>query len=459
MNADLKHYIEKLYEKIEDEDLRRRRLLDALLLGSLIITLVVLLLVFWFDRRGLTGPEPPTTIYLAGSLYLIGGTLLYALNRRLPSRWSGIIFVGLISGVVLPLENVRYLIEGRSTYLWMLPIILSSVLIRSWAGFVTATLISVIYAWLQVRIVQEPVPNPAILASFYFIAFTMWLATSSLERALHELIRINRELDQRVAERTQALQALNQELVHRNEDLEAFAHTVAHDLKGPLSSLLGFSEALQDNLNSMTQETLINYLSLIGRSARKLTNIVDELLLLSSFSKVEVLSRPVAMSPVIGAALERLRDSIQQRRVEFTIQSTWPLAYGYAPWLEEVWVNYISNAIKYGVDPPHITLGAERHTDGMIRFWVKDNGPGLTEEQQRRLFVPFSRLSNMRVQGYGLGLSITRRIVERLGGRVGVESTPGKGATFYFTLPAAPEEDEPTSTVRSGQRDQVTPGL
>jgi len=457
MNADLKRYIEKLYERIENEELRRRRLLEALLLGSLVITLVVLTLVFWLDRRGLAGSESPVPIYMGGLLFLISGLILYALLQRLPTNWSGVLFVLLVSGVVLFVDEVPYLIEGRSTYLWFLPIILSSVLIRSWASFVTATLVSGVYAFLQVGVLREPVPNPTTLASFYFVAFTMWLATSSLERALHELIRINRELDQRVEERTQALQALNQELMHRNEDLEAFAHTVAHDLKGPLSSLLGFSEALQDNLNDMTQETLINYLSLIGRSARKLTNIVDELLLLSSFSKVEVLTRPVAMEPVITAALDRLRDTIQQRRAEMTIQDNWPLAYGYAPWLEEVWVNYISNALKYGGDPPQITLGAHRDREGMVRFWVKDNGPGLTEEQQCRLFVPFSRIANVRAQGYGLGLSITRRIVERLGGRVGVESQPGAGATFYFTLPAAPEEEMARTAQASPA--QVTQGL
>lgn len=441
MNADLKVYIEKLYEKIENDEERRRRMLDAFLLGTVVLTSLVVVLVILAEQKGLAGPEPPTVIYVSGAIVLFSSCLLYCLSRRLPTDWRSVAFILLIFISIFPLEKIEYLVEGRSTYLWLLPIILSSVLLRSWASFVTATLESFIYGYLQVGVMHEALPNPATIASFYFVALAMWLATGSLERAVQELIRINRELDQRVEERTQALQSLNQELLRRNEDLEAFAHTVAHDLKGPLSSLLGFSEALQDNLNDMSQETLFNYLNLIGRSARKLTNIVDELLLLSSFSKVEVLSRPVAMSPVIGAALERLRDPIQQRKAELVIQPVWPPAYGYAPWLEEVWVNYISNALKYGGNPPHITLGATRLNDGMVKFWIKDNGPGLTEEEQRRLFIPFTRLSHVRAQGYGLGLSITRRIVERLGGRVGVESQPGEGSTFYFTLPAAPEED------------------
>ncbi len=440
MKPDFQGYLNKLYAQIENEDERRRRLVDTFALVTAGISALALFIALAVDMWGPELEEPMTVIYLSGVAVFMGSVMIYLLNRHLPPNWSGLLLIGLFFAAILPFERPAYLVEGRSTYLWMFPIILSSVLIRSWASFIMATFTSLLYAYLQVGILGEPMPNIITLISFYFVAFIAWMATGSLERALQELIRINRELDKRVEERTQALQALNQELLRRNEEAEAFAHTVAHDLKGPLASLMGFSEALQDNLGHMTQETLFNYLNLIGRSARKLNNIVDELLLLSSFSKVEVTSRPVMMGSVIGAALERLRDSIQQTKAELVIQDSWPLAYGYAPWLEEVWVNYISNALKYGGTPPSIVLGTTRQNDGMVRFWVKDNGHGLTEEEQRRLFVPFTRLSNMHVQGHGLGLSITRRIVERLGGRVGVESKPGEGSTFYFTLPAAPEE-------------------
>ena len=111
---------------------------------------------------------------------------------------------------------------------------------------------------------------------------------------------------------------------------------------------------------------------------------------------------------------------------------------GYSPWIEEVWVNYLSNAIKYGGKPPRLALGFDRPAPGpqpgMIRYWVRDNGPGLSAEQQAVLFTPFERLKNLRVRGHGLGLSIVRRVVEKLGGQVGVESSPGEGSLFYFTL-------------------------
>jgi signal transduction histidine kinase len=105
--------------------------------------------------------------------------------------------------------------------------------------------------------------------------------------------------------------------------------------------------------------------------------------------------------------------------------------------VEEVWANYISNAIKYGGKPPRIELGAGPQPNGTVRFWVRDNGHGLSIEDQRRLFGEFSRLSEGQVEGHGLGLSIVRRIVTKLGGEVGVESQIGQGSMFYFTLPAA----------------------
>jgi signal transduction histidine kinase len=100
-----------------------------------------------------------------------------------------------------------------------------------------------------------------------------------------------------------------------------------------------------------------------------------------------------------------------------------------------VWANYISNALKYGGRPPRLELGATDGADGTVRFWVRDNGYGLTTEEQARLFTPFTRLSKVSAQGHGLGLSIVRRIMERMGGKAGVESQQGLGSLFTFTLP------------------------
>ena len=119
---------------------------------------------------------------------------------------------------------------------------------------------------------------------------------------------------------------------------------------------------------------------------------------------------------------------------------SWPEAVGYAPWIEEVWVHYLSNALKYGGSPPQIELGAEplinpRSGLAEVRFWVRDNGSGLSPEKQALLFACSEQPKNMRTGRRGLGLSIVKRITEKLAGRAGVESSPGNGSTFFFILP------------------------
>ncbi len=223
------------------------------------------------------------------------------------------------------------------------------------------------------------------------------------------------------------------------EELDAFAHTVAHDLQNPLGPIIGFAETLESSYEAMPPEQLREYLQVIGRNARKMSNIIEELLLLAGVRKRNVKLRPLDMDSIIFEVQQRLVDMVEEYQARLVMPNSWPAALGYGPWVEEVWVNYISNAIKYGGQPPKVELGATRQIDGMIRFWVRDNGPGLTLDQQNKLFTPFTQLGQVQTEGYGLGLSIVQRIVGKLGGQVGVESAavPGRGSVFSFTLPAA----------------------
>lgn len=234
------------------------------------------------------------------------------------------------------------------------------------------------------------------------------------------------------------LQKLNQDLQARNAELDAFADTVAHDLKAPLSPIIGYAEVLADKGHDMEWEDIRGYLQIIAQRGRKINSIINELLLLASVRKQDVQKSPLDMAKVVKGACRRLEDMIKESGAEIMLPDQWPKAWGYALWVEEIWVNYISNGIKYGGSPPRLKLGATPPISpgGDVRFWVKDNGSGLTQDERDRLFVPFERLSQVHTQGLGLGLSIVRRIVDKLGGDAGVESKPGRGSTFYFTLPA-----------------------
>lgn len=239
----------------------------------------------------------------------------------------------------------------------------------------------------------------------------------------------------------EALRRRTAELEERNQELDSFAHTVAHDLQNPLSMIIGFAEMLEQDYATLPEKDFLRYLDAITRGASRMSGIINELLLMAGVRKAEVKAMPLDMARLVDGAEQRLADMIGRYQAEIIVPQTWPVAFGHGPWVEEIWVNYLSNALRYGGRPPRIELGADRVKGGdagqpMIRFWIRDNGPGLAPEEQAQLFVPFTQLARDEVKGYGLGLSIVDRIVEKLGGRAGVESEVAKGSLFWFTLPA-----------------------
>ena len=227
------------------------------------------------------------------------------------------------------------------------------------------------------------------------------------------------------------------------KDLDAFAQMVAHDLKNPLSLILGYSEMLLMDVDEGRYGVLPEWVPMvrpIARTARKMSRIVEEMLLLSSADYDEVIPMPLDMQSIVAEVEARLARVIEESGATITHPESWPASMGYAPWIEEVWANYLDNAIKYGGRPPRVELGAVDQGDGSVRFWVRDNGDGIESSLSKIAFDMRTRGENTKIAGHGLGLAIAKRIVEKLGGRVGVESAgvPGEGSTFSFTLPCLP---------------------
>lgn len=234
-----------------------------------------------------------------------------------------------------------------------------------------------------------------------------------------------------ITERRQAMEEREQLI----RDLSAFAQTVAHGLKSPLTLVRASAEVLAAEGPVAPGSEFYPYLDTILRGEQVMRNMIQELLLLAGVSNQQVEPRPLVMDTVVRAALERLAVMIHDHGVTVSLAQDWPSVLGYAPWIEEVWVNYISNAIKYGGSPPKLQLGVTLEPSGWVRFWVRDNGIGLTEEEQSQLFRPFKRLTQKPVSGEGLGLSIVAQIMERLGGRVTARALPEGGNEFGFVLP------------------------
>ena len=230
------------------------------------------------------------------------------------------------------------------------------------------------------------------------------------------------------------LEEIKNELHTKNEELDSFAHTVAHDLKNPLGVLLGFTDILYKEIENLSSDQLHEVLKGIKNTGFKMRNIIKELLLLSEVRREEITLEPIDISNTLAEALLRIDDMIERRNAEISFSKNLPEAYGYAPWIEEVWVNYISNAIKHGAQMPQIEIGYDEVENNRVKFWVKDNGNGIEKAEQKNLFVPFTRLQVVRAEGQGLGLSVVSTIIEKLKGEAGVDSEPGKGSKFYFIL-------------------------
>ncbi len=253
------------------------------------------------------------------------------------------------------------------------------------------------------------------------------------------------------------LRRYTSELEAGNAELDAFAHTVAHDLRSPLSTINGFADILRTNFEHRPTVEIREYLDYISDAGHKMQGIIEALLLLASLRRSEeVPIESLDMAAIVHEVEKRLAPQVAERHTTLHAMDQWPLVSGVRAWVEMVWINYVTNALKYGGDNteglmPRVEMGwdyvpsqasAERRH---VRFWVKDNGRGLTVEQRARLFTPFTRLHLDEPDGHGLGLTIVERIISRLDGDVGAESAIGEGSLFWFTLselnPTAKQED------------------
>jgi signal transduction histidine kinase len=253
-----------------------------------------------------------------------------------------------------------------------------------------------------------------------------------------------------VAERTAALSNANDrlqgevterrraedDLAARNRELESFVSMASHDLRTPLTSIEGFTrllaESYADRLDADGQE----FLHRVQENAAHMTALVEDLLELSRVTSNREPKGTVPVAEVIAQVREELRQAIAGSGAEITVPDDLPVVRASPTRLRQVFTNLISNAIKFSRDgvPPRVAIGWER-TPEAYRFSVQDNGIGIAQEQRSQVFEIFSRLKDKDVAGTGIGLAIVKRIVESHGGEVGVESTPGEGSTFWFSVP------------------------
>jgi|GEM_PF-3936281 len=253
------------------------------------------------------------------------------------------------------------------------------------------------------------------------------------------------ELEQRVAERTAHLE-------QANAALESFSHTVAHDLYAPLRTIQSFAEILLEDVDHLNAEER-NSLERIYSAAQRMEAFVHDLLIYSRLERADLPLQPVNLSLVIGQVVSDLEDMVQHHQAQIHIAEPLAIVQANPIVLMQAMANLLTNAIKFvPVDtPPQIEIWTETVADGtMIRLVVQDNGVGIAIEDQERIFSIFERVHPAEIfPGSGIGLAIVQKAVERMGGRVGVESRPGQGSRFWLELPTNAESVELTSGEQS----------
>jgi signal transduction histidine kinase len=256
------------------------------------------------------------------------------------------------------------------------------------------------------------------------------------KRAEAQIQELNDALERRVAERTAQLQEANKEL-------ESFSYSISHDLRAPLRSIDGFSQALVEDCADKLDPKGLDYLHRVRSAAQRMAELIDDLLHLSRVGRAELHRGPVNLSEIARSVAAELQRAAPDRHVDVVIEEGLVID-GDSRLMRVALENLIGNAWKFTakVEKPRVEFGSSRTPD-RLAYFVRDNGAGFDMTYADKLFRPFQRLHlASEYEGTGIGLATVHRIIDRHGGRVWAEGEMGRGATMYFTVPSPGMEGE-----------------
>lgn len=546
----------------DPDDARRRRLLNIILFGFAILVVLSFVVSFLSSFGGTPQEGGIALFYFTNLLFLVGVVVIYLVNRFKSGAWASSVFLIFVSLLLILSDTTEEVSNGRTLFVFVIPIILASVLLRSYASFIFAAFTSLIISVLALSI--QTIPNIPAIVGFFAIALVAWLSARSLEQALKDLRTINTELDQRVQDRTRELSEslsreseqasqrqailqgiadgvivfdnngnailanpaltrlvdtpLDQILSRNSEDIfesseittedrgillgilsktntnpvpmrirwgqktlsvsaapvsdksnkfignvavfrdftreaeveemkNSFVAMVSHELRTPLNAILGYSEMLKEAYYGPMNEKQANAAERILNNSRRLLDIVSDLL---DKAQIEAghLNLKISTFPtkILAENLHSVMDKITSDRgltLTSCIAPEMPEEMkGDPERIQQIMVNLINNAAKF-TEKGGITVNLYKVAEEYWACDVIDTGPGIAPEDQRYIFEPFRQVDKTVTRshgGIGLGLSIVKRLVDLMGGRIFLKSVLGQGSTFTVVLPFEPPQ-------------------
>lgn len=295
----------------------------------------------------------------------------------------------------------------------------------------------------------------------YFLIFVLWAAIvasfSAVRRRIEDSLRQARdnlqvEVEQR-RHREDDIRKLNAELNRRaseleaaNKELESFAYSVSHDLRAPLRHMVGYSELLQRQASPLLDDKSQRFIRTILESAKKMGNLIDDLLAFSRIGRAETKKQDVDLGQLVKEVVAEIGQETKGRDIAWKIGAL-PVCYGDRSMLRLVAVNLVSNAVKFTRKrrPAEIEIGYRERNKNEVEVFIRDNGAGFDMQYASKLFNVFQRLHlSEQFEGTGIGLATVQRIIQRHGGKVRGEGAIDQGATFYFSLPKTQDASERT---------------
>jgi signal transduction histidine kinase len=428
----------------DPDDVRRRRLLNILLASTAVLSALSLLFALVAGIAASDESESTLPLAIASAATFLGAVLMYLINRHLCGWLASTVFLlALTIGTALA-DTPQEVVGGRTLFMLVIPILIASVLLRPWASFVWAGLASLLIAAIEIFALQS-IPNVVAMLGFLLIALVAWLSARDLEQALRELRTVNRDLDRRVAERTEELQKANERLHELDELKSTFVARVSHELRTPLNAILGYADMLHQGVYGTLDERQREASERIIANVGHLSAIVNDLLDIARIEAGEISFHAEHFSP--GELILHLQGKVAPRAeakglaLTTTIAEDMPvLLYGDRRRVGQILTNLVSNSIKF-TEQGSIEVRVRRSDNLHCTIDITDTGPGIPEEAQSLVFEPFHQVDDSQTRkhgGAGLGLPIAKHLAIMMGGDIALHSQVGRGSTFSVTLPLIP---------------------